>query len=353
MNKGATILTQEQIASFHRDGYLGPLPAVASDALLTGLARDLTRVELDKLRHPLYGRFSSRDWHLVDDRLMELIAHPTVVGALRQLMGDDLLVWRSSTFIKPPFGSEIGWHQEWGTFAGLEYGNDIPSLRPMPPIQEPWNVTIWFALVDVAEEMGPIQFIRGSHNHQYPVAQVAMPESAFFDPTFGGIDDPQEFVRRARAHTLVIDIDTSKFFENVDIETLTLEKAKRIVIDGLSRLTGEIALPFDIVPDTLVTMPMKRGEYVIFYERTMHGSGPNRTAKPRSAVNFRVTPSSTLIYPQRLEGRYMDGSNLDIRHHHCILLNGCSRNDANVFRESVPATTADGAPLPLPYASGR
>ncbi|MCB9791357.1 MAG: phytanoyl-CoA dioxygenase family protein [Alphaproteobacteria bacterium] len=324
-------LTPAQVASFFEDGFLGPLPAYVSPEALAPLAEFLTRVELERVTQPLYGRFSSRDWHLVEPRLQALFTHPGMVTPLRQLMGEDLLLWRSSTFIKPPFGAELGWHQEWGTFAGLEYGNDIPSLQPSVPSDSPWNITIWFALTDVDARMGPIRFVRGSHRRQYPVEQVSMPESAFFDPGFGGIEDPREFVRRARDHTLVIDIDTSRCFDDVDEATLTLEEARRRVLEHLSTLTGEVARPFEIAPGDLVELPMRAGEFVIFFERVMHGSGENRSPRPRPGVNCRVTPSSTLVYPQRLTGAFMDGSNLDIRAHRCLRLSGGPGHPDNVY----------------------
>ena len=63
---------------------------------------------------------------------------------------------------------------------------------------------------------------------------------------------------------------------------------------------------------------MKRGEFLIFTERTMHGSSPNTTGRPRLAVNARVTQASTVVYPQRFSMTPVDGSNLDIRYHRCI-----------------------------------
>lgn len=327
----ASALTPDQIAAFHRDGFLGPLPRFASDDRLRHVAELLVDVAQARRTHPIYGRYSPRDWHLIDPALLGLFTHPAVVGPLRQLMGPDLLLWRSKAFVKPPFGGAIGWHQEWGAFNGAELGNDIPALQPDPDADGPWNVTIWFALDDVTEDMGPISFLRGSHARHRPVAQVPFPESAFFEAPFAGITEPMEIVRRARASVLLLDIDTRGWFDGVDVERLTLAEARQVVLDRASLRTGEVTLPFDIEPGEEVVMPMARGEFVIFYERVMHGSGASRSPRTRAAVNCRVTPSSTLVYPQRLEGRFVDGSNVDISQHRCVLLSGRAHHPHNVI----------------------
>ena len=40
----------------------------------------------------------------------------------------------------------------------------------------------------------------------------------------------------------------------------------------------------------------------------------------RLGINCRVTTFDTLVYPDRLKGRFLDGSNLDISLHQCALL---------------------------------
>lgn len=327
-------LSDAQIAAFHRDGLLGPLPAYETDAHLAHVRELLLGVETDRRVHPLYGRYSPRDWHLVDPILRRLLTHPVLVGQLQQIMGRGLMLWRSKAFIKPPHGGPIGWHQEWGSFNGAELGNDVPALQPAPETTGPWNVTIWFALEDISDDMGPLRFVRGSHTRHRPVAQVPFTEAAFFEDPFSGITDPQEIVRRTAASTLLLDIDTGDWFDGMDVTRLTLEDAKGVVLDRASRRTGEITLPFEAAPEEIVTLPMACGQYVIFYERTLHGSAASDSPRTRSAVNGRVTPSTTLVYPQRLRGEFVDGSNVDIRPHVCVLLDDGPRHPANVYATS-------------------
>jgi non-heme Fe2+,alpha-ketoglutarate-dependent halogenase len=327
-------LSDEQKAAFFRNGFVGPISCYADMDLIDELAQLLVRVESEKLVHPLYGRYSPRDWHLIDGRLLQLFNHPGLIAPLNQLMGDNLLLWRSKAFIKPPFGDEIGWHQEWGTFNGAELGNDVPALEPSGSLDDPWNVTIWFALDDIDESMGPIRFVRGSHKRHYPVAQVPLPDAAFFEDPFIGLTTPMEIVRKAADCSLILDIDTSRYFDHIDIESLTFDAARRIVLERAADLTGEVALPFDFDPLDLVTMPMAKGQFVIFYERTMHGSTASRSSRTRPGVNCRVTPSTTLVYPQRLRGIYIDGSNVNIRPHYCIPLSGGQHRPDNVYAPS-------------------
>lgn len=130
-------LSGEQRESFFRDGFVGPLPRYAPLDLLDRIAARLMGIEKEKSLHPLYGRYSPRDWHLVDNDLRTLLTHPGMVEPATQVMGEDLLLWRSKAFIKPPFGDELGWHQELGPFDGAEIGNNVPALQPAGSLDEP------------------------------------------------------------------------------------------------------------------------------------------------------------------------------------------------------------------------
>jgi non-heme Fe2+,alpha-ketoglutarate-dependent halogenase len=77
---------------------------------------------------------------------------------------------------------------------------------------------------------------------------------------------------------------------------------------------------------------MPRGSFVIFSERTMHGSPPNNSDSRRMAVNCRITKAETLVYPGRLTGNFIDGSNLDIGKHENLLVAGEPSEPRNVIR---------------------
>lgn len=323
-------LTEQEKASFLHDGFIGPFDSFLPEEEIDNLHDYCKEIEEDKGDHPLYSRFSGRDWHLVSQPLLDMFKHPAIVDRLIQLMGDDLVLWRSKIFYKRPDEGRIGWHQEWGLFNGEEIGNDKPSLIFSSPDGGWWNITTWIALSDVTLENGPLQFLPGSHKTRYPYHMVPMTESAFFHDPFVGVNDTQTIIEQAAKSQLILDIDTTDLFADIDPYRLSLTEMKEYVHKKLSQKMAKIT-PFDPDPNELVTMPMKKGQFVIFTERTMHGSLPNISETSRLAINFRATLTETSIYPARLKGDYIDGSNVDISKHKCILLSGADRNGNNVY----------------------
>jgi non-heme Fe2+,alpha-ketoglutarate-dependent halogenase len=317
-----------------RDGFVGPLPSFLSGDEVDALRAELFQIVEDKPIHPLYDRFSVRDWHLLSTRVDHLMTHEKLVENIVPLLGEHLNLWRTKIFHKRPGDAEVGWHQEWGRFNGEEIGNDKPSLAPAHGEFSPWNVSIWFALDDMTWENGPLQFVRGSHRTRYPIDFVPMTASGFFHLPLIGMTRAAQVVRAAERRELVLDIDTRDMFANVDWSGWDLEQTREFVYRWLDGKKAAVTLPFDTPADRLVTMLMRKGEYVVFFERTMHRSLPNRTAGHRVAINARVTPTDTLVYPSRLQGDFIDGSNLDITDHRCVLLCGGVLDPRNVYREA-------------------
>ncbi|MBQ0997432.1 phytanoyl-CoA dioxygenase family protein [Streptomyces sp. RK62] len=333
LDRVAPSLSPTEVDQFWRDGYFGPVDGSVPHDLLDRAAARLDTVIESRARHPLYGRFSVRDWHLVEADILTLFTDPAVVGRLVSLLGDDLVLWRTKVFRKAASEGQLGWHQEWGAFNGEEIGNDVPGLQPASAaVGGLWNLTVWIALDDVEADRGPIRFARRSHRRRFPVEMAAMSKSEFWHDPFLAIDDPQTLVQRARDCSLVLDIDTSHAFDGVDTEHLTLAEARTRILDALSREVGAVTLDFDEAQQDIVSMPMRKGQFVIFTERTMHGSSGNRSDRRRLAINGRVTRADTVVYPGRLRGEVIDGSNLNISHHTCVLL--CGRDTShgrNVF----------------------
>jgi non-haem Fe2+, alpha-ketoglutarate-dependent halogenase len=325
-------LSEEEIAKFYRDGLIGPFDSPLSEKFIDNAHQALWKSIKNKDNHPLYERFSVRDWHLVYPEVSQLITHPCVSIKLRQILGENLTLWRSKLFHKRPGDGAIEWHQEWGAFNGEEIGNDKPSLVPAGPSQnEFWNLTIWVALHDVELELGAMQFVKGSYKHQYPIDMISMVESAFWQDPFLGIDNKQELIEQCKQSRLILDIDSSGFLDGIDCDRLSMAKIKAIILEQFAALKAATTLDFDITPENLITLPMKKGQYVIFPERTMHRSIANTSDKDRLAINFRVTRSETLIYPSRLDGDFIDGSNLNIKAHKNVLVSGNLIDIRNVY----------------------
>jgi non-heme Fe2+,alpha-ketoglutarate-dependent halogenase len=333
--------TSSDVETFERQGFLGPLPAFMSSAAIDQIANNIYAMVRSRRDHPLYGRYSVRDWHLVSDEVLDLFTHPAIVDRLQSLAGPDLTLWRSKIFYKRPHDGPVGWHQEWGPFNGEEIGNDKPSLIPAKQDGSWWNLTVWIALSDVTTENGPMRFVRGSHRTRYPIEMVPMPDSEFWDDPFIGVSSVEEIVERASTSKLILDIDTSRLFDGVDTTQFDLPGVKTFVHKAMSDMKAARTVPFDESAADIVAMPMKKGEFVIFTERTMHGSLANYTDGERLAINGRVTMTDTQIYPFRYKGDYIDGSNINIREHRCILLSGRDRSGGfNQYRETPGAVVA-------------
>lgn len=132
-------LTQEQVDSFHYNGFLFPIPALTPAEIATCLA-GLRRLEADigspvaeadvKWRSHAYAH---SPW------FNDLIRHPRILDAIEDVIGPDILVWTSTFFIKEPRSPTFAaWHQD-GTYFGL---------RPKA------QVCAWVALTDASEEAG-------------------------------------------------------------------------------------------------------------------------------------------------------------------------------------------------------
>ncbi|MFM6326875.1 MAG: phytanoyl-CoA dioxygenase family protein [Dolichospermum sp.] len=351
-------LSQKELSALYEDGYIGPFEPVLSETEIDDLSKKLLTHSRDKEdKHPLYRRFSVRDWYLVYPNLIRFASHPQVLSQLNSIMGNDLLLWRSHNFYKPPGGTPVGWHQDFGTFSGEDIGNNKPSLLPThlkhisedtlrrylpetlqlshsdlaPDQSDFWNITVWVALTDISADMGVMRFLKGSHKRRYPVRMGALTESDFWQSPFANIHNKEQLINACNDSQLVLDVDTSQVLNNVNLNAYSYEELKQIILLKLQEKQGSITVSDEVKEEQIVTFPMKKGSYIIFSERTLHGSLANTSDKERLAINFRITKSSTLVYPFRLRGEYFDGFNLDIRHHQSVLLSGKNLNPYNAI----------------------
>jgi phytanoyl-CoA dioxygenase PhyH len=137
-------LTQEQVDSYHHNGFLFPIPALTPDEVATCLA-GLHRLEADlgcpiaeadiKWRSHAYAH---PPW------FNDLIRHPRILDAIEDVIGPNILVWTSTFFIKEPNSPTFAaWHQD-GTYFGLE------------PQEQ---VNAWVALTDATAEAGCMEML--------------------------------------------------------------------------------------------------------------------------------------------------------------------------------------------------
>lgn len=292
-------LTPDEKAQFSADGFVGPFDGVDAEAL-RGLQPTFQKI-LEGPVSPIYDRVTHRDWHLHYRNLMTMVYQPAVIGRLQSILGDNLLVWRSSIFHKAPGDGALGWHQS-SLFAGEEYGLFKPALMP-PETYEIWtdlfNVSVWFALDDVSADNGAMQIAAGTHNRQYPIKKVPFLQS--------------EFGRLFRDNL-------ARSGASARLDDLTQRYACETIFDP-AQSDAEIK-----------TITMRAGQFFIFTDRVLHASLPNITPdRRRLAINFRVTVPEVTVYPHRMHGDLIDGNDHCVEKHACIMLAGQDRYGKNIY----------------------
>lgn len=140
------LLTAEQIAAYHRDGFVSPVTVMGEDEA----AGYRARLEEAEVRWPEAMRGANRNnAHLNIKVLDELAHHPRLLDAVEDLLGPDLLICGTVLFIKeagdPAF---VSWHQD-ARYMGLDPYEDA--------------TTVWLALSPSTSETGCMRMAPGTH----------------------------------------------------------------------------------------------------------------------------------------------------------------------------------------------
>ncbi len=139
-------LTDAQVETFRRDGFVSPVD-VFSEAEADRLRAQLEAAEA---RWPeAFAGAERSNTHLTLMCLDEIVHNGTILDAVEDLIGPDILNFGTVLFIKeagdPGF---VSWHQD-ARYMGLE-----PHI----------GITVWVALSHSNEESGCMQMIPGSHH---------------------------------------------------------------------------------------------------------------------------------------------------------------------------------------------
>ena len=139
------MLNEAQIETFRRDGCVFPIRVMTAAQALE--IRERLEAFERAAGGPLKGDLRHKS-HLLFPWLNELVRRTSIVDAIEDLYGADLLCWSSNFFIQeaanPAF---VSWHQD-STYWGL----DRPDV-----------VTAWIALTPSNEANGAMGFIPGTH----------------------------------------------------------------------------------------------------------------------------------------------------------------------------------------------
>jgi non-heme Fe2+,alpha-ketoglutarate-dependent halogenase len=268
-------MTSAEVKTFWKRGFLEPFALCSREEMIE--LREQALGEMQK-RSPIYQKYTGRDRHLDCPTLYHLLKRPELTERLAQLMGPNLLVWRSDLFMKPAGFPAYAWHQAT-TYLGEE--GYRATLFP-PDLNALFSLTAWIAFDDTDLANGCMQFVPGTHRRICTVRN-------------GGADAGQF---------------------------------------GYSK----VKLEYDVDPAKVVTMEMKAGECLIFTERTIHGSGPNESDRRRWGMAFRVILPEVRCYADVGDGvihnvRYLQ-DDFDLTRWGAIVIRG--EDTANVNRILTP-----------------
>jgi hypothetical protein len=147
------VLSAQEVAAYHRDGYLVPRYRL-SPALLDKLSTLTARVLEDnpgKVDQPLLGLHvpgSGTQGLKVPPGFADIATHPDILDMIEQLIGPDLILWSSVLFYKRAHEGPITpWHRDATAY----------------PIEPMATTSVWIAVTESRKENGCLRFIPGSH----------------------------------------------------------------------------------------------------------------------------------------------------------------------------------------------
>lgn len=142
-------LTPEQIAFYNAHGYIAPLDAFGpAEADANRRYFDGLLEQMRALQDGRDGNYAINGYHICCEGLWDLATHPTLLDAVEDLIGPDIVAWGSHFFCKQPGDPKhVPWHQD-------------ASYWPFTPAR---TVTVWLAIDDTDEENAAMQFLPGTH----------------------------------------------------------------------------------------------------------------------------------------------------------------------------------------------
>ncbi len=252
--------SEEELLNFRKNGYAGPFDLYDSDEIKARY-REL-RAEIFDREYAIYeldhqSRLAGYDRHLDIDFFSEHIMRREIVGRLENILGPNIVCWRSEMFPKYPGDEGTDWHQA-DTYA---HASGKPQI--VWPMSDGFGgaVTVWTAITDSTPENGCLRFIPGTH------------EEMFYDESKGMKYSPEQVNQLEKE-------GMKRGFFGYDYRNLQKDP--------------------DWAPDEsrAVAMEMKAGQFIIFWSTLMHASFPNSTTnRTRLGFTARYVPTSVQVYP--------------------------------------------------------
>ncbi len=276
--------SDEDIRNFYENGFIGPITLWTPEEMQEVRRKVDSVLERPSAVYP-QAENQLRDRYIDAPEFWEVISQPQLVERLAQLLGPDLMVWRSQIFNKKPGGPEITWHQASTYMAEQKIK---ATLEPRDR-NELFQLTTWIAIDDAFFGNGCMHFLKGTHRKMWTMTKGGN----------GYIGNPPEVAK---------------------------------VIGGIGRFAkaSGVTLEVPITEDMIVPMPLKSGQCVIFTERCIHGSPPNVSDKRRFGFVFRTIRTDVQVYREEKihEVTYLRET-YDLKNWGCALLRGEDKHHLN------------------------
>jgi non-heme Fe2+,alpha-ketoglutarate-dependent halogenase len=299
-------LTDEEQASFEKNGYIGPFTLYKPDEMEQ--AWNKARRQVFDRSHAIYeidmhsgpNNIANYDRHLDIPFLAQHVARPEIVNRLKGTLGPDILCWRTEFF--PKYGGDEGtdWHQA-DTFA-------MASGKPQivwPKTGFGGTVTVWTAFTEASLKTGCLKFQPGTH------------KKMFYD-------------------------EMKKMTYNPDRVNQTIKDGVRQGFFGYDY--RELLIDPHVKPEEskAVSIPMKPGQFVIFWSTLAHASHPNDAERNVLRLGFasRYVPTCVKIYPDTTVIEEY-GASLSLDKYGAVLVAGEDRYGHN----RLLSTTTRGTPF--------
>ena len=142
------ILSAAALSQYADEGYYTPLDVLTAQEAADYRAR-LEAIEFAQ-GHKIVGPERSKS-HVLYTWIDDLIRHPTILDAVEDIIGPDILCWNTVWWIKEPTSDTfVAWHQD-----KLYVGLDTDEF-----------VTAWLALSPATLESGCMRILPGSHKRE-------------------------------------------------------------------------------------------------------------------------------------------------------------------------------------------
>ena len=299
-------LSEQELNSYNRNGYVGPFDLYSSEdmkKIWSSVRRGIH--DREYAAYPIdigltgATNISNYDRHLDINLLSHHITRPEITHRVRSIMGPDVLCWRTEFFPKYKGDEGTEWHQA-DTFANASGTPQIlwPEEEGVKAGQG--TITVWTAFTDATIQNGCLQFIPGTH-------------------------------------------DEMKYDESKDMmydESVVNRETNEGVNRGFFGYNyNDLKIDPNWEPDEslAVSAPMKAGQFIIFSSTLMHASHPHNGENNEERIGFvaRYVPTRVKVYPDtELVVEY--GGRISLDRYGAVLVSGKNNYDHNkVVTENI------------------